>query len=400
MATSRSISSNNVTLSAIERREMICFRLALIGALVALAGASGCFFDSFPTIDENPAWLRDYLETTPDQRATETAGEKQYLLRVRRAEDEIVNFRFKFRGFEEAVYTSGMGNSSSLKTAGIAHLWCEKTIRPDPETLPSTDADAGRPVLDVVSIHIREQERVEDTVEQNGESYTQTTPDGYYVKFGPSALDPTGVRYPFTDNNLIMTLPMTTGETGERTPVHIIRMSAHWLFPILPRKAIAVGEVWAWDLPALIPRDIRTQTWDRLRFVVRMHARVTSVLDTYENQSGSFATIEYVFSGMFDSNDEKFSDRHPPYWRRQNQITHQIRGSGEAVFDIIRGQFVQRSEAVEGRIYAKDIAQTNNPEMEAKWQSVFEASFIPPGEIIDETTGEAALDRPLRRQNW
>jgi hypothetical protein len=137
-----------------------------------------------------------------------------------------------------------------------------------------------------------------------------------------------------------------------------------------------------------------------MRFVARMHARVKSVSDSYEGTSGSFAVIEYVFSGAFDSNDEKFSDRHPPYWRRQNQITHQIRGSGAAVFDILRGQFVKRSEAVEGRIYAKDIAQTDNPEMEAKWQSVFEASSIAPGEIIDESTGETALDRPLRRQNW
>lgn len=129
---------------------------------------------------------------------------------------------------------------------------------------------------------------------------------------------------------------------GPPVPVplpHVFMNEApHYMFPLLPERAVSVGDAWRFRVPLIIPleRGLAAQIAPT-QFEAIFNGKLRQIRDGQ-------AVIDYSIEGNFDSSLPEFKNRFTAEFLAGEKITQKISGTGTAVLDIERGWILDRHE--------------------------------------------------------
>ncbi len=180
-----------------------------------------------------------------------------------------------------------------------------------------------------------------------------TLKDGSYIH-GTIIRDDAEVMTIATDDDNVK-IPQNRIARKESVPMpHVcINEAPHYMFPILPERAVAPGDTWKFRVPTIIPLEqglgakvLPTQ------FDIVFNGRLRDVRET---ANGKTATVDYQIAGVFDSSAPEFSTRFPDDFLAQTRITHRVSGEGSMVLDLEHGWILERHENFFFNFYGRTV---------------------------------------------
>jgi len=123
-------------------------------------------------------------------------------------------------------------------------------------------------------------------------------------------------------------------------PHVLIYDTPHYYFPIFSSKPVSVGDTWAFRLPVILLTE-HTEGVLPTHFQVRCVGKLRELQTSGDHQ---IATIEYTYTGDFDSGADAFKDRFSDEFREKNRVMHSIEGSGTLVLDNTRGLILEKTD--------------------------------------------------------
>lgn len=278
--------------------------------LLAAAACAGCA--------PGHTGLFDRIEQAPRRLGREAGDVREVALRYRRAEGQHLRYDTAFR-----VRSRGEVQVDD-DVRVVVYQECLGRTGPDPEK-----------DFDKVAISWREVERRRREVLKNGQPRFITAVRWRYPPitgaFQVERRDGQEVQYfGMDDQGRFAVNPKVSQHTiAADTLLHFL--------PVLPRKAVRVGESWETSLPVYIG-PVWTHNEERLRATMRLAG-------LYRHEGRLLAFIDFEHAFRFDSQEhrERFNDN----YNANSRLVQAARGSGRAVFEVEAGRILYLSGEAE-----------------------------------------------------
>jgi hypothetical protein len=131
------------------------------------------------------------------------------------------------------------------------------------------------------------------------------------------------------------------GISKERPFHRVVYDSLVYLLPVLPPAKVRTGSVWSIDIPVYAGPDYFYPTEQYRRgndFKLSMNGRIDRI---YYRGEEAFAEISWEASGTFDT--QAFPDRFPNSFHNHQRIIHEVRSTGNALFNVTKGVLVRQN---------------------------------------------------------
>jgi|GEM_PF-1813857 len=155
------------------------------------------------------------------------------------------------------------------------------------------------------------------------------------------------------DDKLVLRRAQISEVVTVPNPHIILNDTQHYLFPLLPERAVSPGETWKFKVPVIIPLNLGTPP--RVlptNFDVVMVARLREVK---QSSTGPVAFIDYKVNGGFDSMANDFQSRFNAQFHASNQIIHKLTGDGAMALDITTGRILDKTESFNIMLYGSSM---------------------------------------------
>ena len=166
-------------------------------------------------------------------------------------------------------------------------------------------------------------------------------------------------------------------------PLICINDTPHFLFPLLPQRAVAPGDTWKFKVPLIIPVE---QVGPVPALPTQFSAAVIGRLREVRQGGGTqVAVVDYQVSGVFDSGAAEFRARFAEAFHETDHIIHKVSGSGTVTLDVDKGRILEKAENISVTIFGSSLIQqpAGKPavqkEKRAEIVSKYQIKLLPPG---------------------
>jgi hypothetical protein len=129
---------------------------------------------------------------------------------------------------------------------------------------------------------------------------------------------------------------------SKKVPFHRVTYdSLVYLLPVLPPTEVRGGSTWTVEIPVYAGPDYIYPAGGYRRgneFKLRFSGRIVRL---YYRAGERCAVMSWTADGTFDT--QAFSERFPPAFHNRQRLIHEVKASGEAVFNATRGALVSRN---------------------------------------------------------